>query len=267
MHDCADAFSTSYCETGVTWTYGSAPKHGRCGTTVTKGGYSSRMTVNEHFVIKLPDNMPMEVVGPVMCAGITMYDPLVHWKAGSKHVKKVGIIGGGGLGHMGIKLAKALGCEVSAITTSPSKADALKKLGADHVVISTDEESMKAHRKSLDLILNTISAEHQVMHYHPLLRTNGTIVMLGLVPQPHSVCQLPLLGRAGISGSLIGGVQRTQEVVDLCAAKGILPDVEVIPCSKVNEVFDELSHKSALPRRYVLDIENTLDDFLKSAKA
>jgi len=220
------------------------------------------MVVTEHFCVKLPKELPLEVVGPILCAGVTVFDPLVHWKAGSEHVKKIGIVGGGGLGHMGIKLAKALGCEVTAITTSPKKTDALKELGATRVLVSTDDASMKGAAKSLDLILNTISAPHDVMLYHQLLRPNGTIVQLGLVSKPHSVVQVPLLmNRAGISGSLIAGMKATEELIQICAREKIWPSIEVVPCSQIDKIYEELMSKSSMPRRYVMDIANTLEDF------
>eukprot|EP00611_Tribonema_gayanum_P023232 TRINITY_DN4844_c0_g1_i1.p1 TRINITY_DN4844_c0_g1~~TRINITY_DN4844_c0_g1_i1.p1 ORF type:complete len:370 (+),score=145.07 TRINITY_DN4844_c0_g1_i1:116-1225(+) len=257
-----DISEEQYCDKACTWTYGSDPVHGRAGKVATRGGYSSRMVVNEHFVVKVPKELPMEFVGPILCAGITTYDPLVHFKAGSAHVKRVGIIGGGGLGMFGIKLAKALGCEVTAITTSPSKVAALKELGATRVVVSTDEQQMKDAARSQDLILNTIAVAHEVMHYHPLLRPNGNIVQLGLVPQAHSVVQLPLLGRrAGITGSCVGGMAATQSLVDLCARDKIYPEVEVVPCSQVDKVYDELLGKATNPKRFVLDIAGTMDQF------
>lgn len=251
-----------YCENGATMTYGGEPKHGRAGKEKTRGGYSTVMTVHNKFAIKIPEEMPLEVAGPIMCAGITVYDPLTHWKAGSERVKKVGIVGGGGLGHMGIQLAKELGCEVTAITTSPGKSETLKSLGASRVLVSTDEEQMKGAAKSLDLILNTISAEHDIMLYHNLLRNDGTLVQLGLVQKPHTLPQTPLLfKRAGVSGSLIGGIKATQEVIDLCASKKIYPSIEVVPVSKINDIFAELQSKNTMPRRYVLDIANTMGDY------
>lgn len=251
-----------YCEKGATMTYGSEPKHGRAGKEKTRGGYSTVMTVHERFAIKIPDDMPLEVAGPIMCAGITVYDPLKHWNAGSDRVKRIGIVGGGGLGHMGIQLAKALGCEVTAITTSPDKEPKLKELGASRVLVSTDEECMKGAAKSLDLILNTISANHDIMLYHNLLRNDGTLVQLGLVQKPHELPQTPLIfKRAGVSGSLIGGIKNTQEVIDLCQSKKIYPTIEVVPVSKINDIFHELQGKNTMPRRYVLDIANTMSSY------
>lgn len=251
-----------FCEKGCTFTYGAEPKHGRAGTETTRGGYSDKFTVHEKFAIKIPESMDLKYAGPIMCAGITMYEPLMHYKAGSEHVKHIGIVGGGGLGHMGIKIAKALGCEVTAISTSPSKVDHLKSLGAARVIISTDEDNMKEAAKSLDLILNTVSAPHDIMLYHKLLRPNGTIVQLGLVQDPHSVPQVALImTRTSIAGSLIGGVKRTQEIVDLCAEKSIHPDVKVVSCLEADRVFAELREKSTTVQRYVFDVANTMKDF------
>lgn len=251
-----------YCVNGATMTYGGEPKHGRAGSETTRGGYSTRMVVTEHFCVKVPKDLPLEVVGPILCAGVTVFDPLVHWKAGSEHVKKIGIAGGGGLGHMGIKLAKALGCEVTAITSSPKKTDALKELGASRVIVSTDEGAMKGAAKSLDLILNTISAPHDVMMYQALLRPNGTLVQLGLVGKPHSVCQVPLLmSRAGISGSLIAGMKATQELIEICTREKIWPSIEVVHCNQIDRIYDELMSKSSMPKRYVLDVANTMEEY------
>jgi len=264
-HDCefCEIGDEQYCDNGSTMTYGGEPKHGRAGTQITRGGYANKMVVHERFAIKIPESMDLKYAGPIMCAGITVYDPLKHWHAGEAHVKHIGIIGGGGLGHMGIKIAKSMGCEVTAFTTSPSKVEHLKGLGASKVIVSTDEKQMESAKRSQDLILNTISADHDVMQYQPLLRPNGNIVQLGLVQRPHTVPQVPLLmNRNGICGSLIGGVKATQEIVDLCAKEQIFPDVKVVPCSKVDEIFNELQHKSSTVQRYVFDI-STMEDFHK----
>lgn len=264
-HNCefCEIGDEQFCEKGCTMTYGGEPKHGRAGTEITRGGYSDKHVVHEKFAIKIPETMDLKYAGPIMCAGITVYEPLKHYNAGSEHVKRIGIVGGGGLGHMGIKIAKSMGCEVTAITTSPSKVDHLKKLGATTVIVSTDEEAMKKGAKSLDLILNTISADHDVMHYQPLLRPNATLVCLGLVQQPHPVPQVPLImNRNAIAGSLIGGVRRTQEIVDLCEEKQIYPDVVVVDCNKADDIFAELQGKSTTVQRYVFDIANTMQDFM-----
>jgi len=258
--DCefCDLEHQQYCEKGCILTYGSEAKfEGRAGKGRTRGGYSNKMVIQEKFAIRLPESLPLEKAGPIMCAGITVYDPLTHWKAGSEHVKRIGIVGGGGLGHMGIKIAKAMGCTVTSFTTSPDKAEHLKKIGADHIVISTNEDEMKAAAKTLDLILNPIPAHHDVMNYVNTLRPNGTIVQLGLVGQPMEFSQVNLIfSRTSIAGSLIGGIKATQEVVDLCAREKIYPDTKLIKCSEVQKAFEDLAGKSSSVQRYVIDMES-----------
>lgn len=195
--------------------------------TMTMGGYSGSHCLHEHFILKIPDEIPLQAAGPILCAGITMYDPLRYWGATKKdRVMKIGIVGIGGLGTMGIKLAKALGHEVYAISTSAHKETMAKEKGADGFIISKDENSMAAHKMTLDLILNTVSANHQVSSYMNLLNYSGTIVQLGLVPEPHLVNQLPLLKfRQNLTGSHIGGIKATEELLALCAEHRIIPDV------------------------------------------
>mmetsp|Transcript_26085 Transcript_26085/g.46384 ORF Transcript_26085/g.46384 Transcript_26085/m.46384 type:complete len:361 (-) Transcript_26085:173-1255(-) len=260
--DCSQctAGDEQYCEKGMTMTYNSKPVHGRAGpveSPTTYGGYSRTMVVNERFTIKIPDGYPMECAGPLMCAAITVWDPLRHW--GAKEGTRVGIIGMGGLGMMGLKLAKALGCDVTAITSSPNKVDTCKEMGADHVIVSSDEECMKKAEKSLDLILNTVSASHEVATYIPLLFSSGTIVQLGGVTTDHKLNQMALLfARRSVAGSLIGGIKSTQECVDFCHKNNIVPTVDVVSCDKINEVYEILSTKNDAVKRYVLDIANTL---------
>jgi len=176
----------------------------------TFGGYSGQHTVPERFILKIPEGYPLESAGPVFCAGITMFSPLINYGV-DKGGKRVGIVGIGGLGQMGVQLAKAMGNSVTAISTSPNKKDAAMEIGADNFVVSTSQESMKAAAGSLDLILNTVSAEFDVNLYLPLLAPKGVIVMIGANIKPHSVNQLELMFRnLGISGSLIGGMESTQ---------------------------------------------------------
>jgi len=183
------------------------------------GGYSASNVVHEHFIIKIPDGIPLDKAAPILCAGITLYDPLKYWGATEpgKHMS-IGIIGVGGLGTMGIKLAKALGHRVVAISTSANKEAMAKEKGADAFVVSTDNGSMAAEAGKIDLIINTVSAKHELAHYLSLLRTNGTLVQLGLVPEPHTLSQLPLVfQRKSVGGSLIGGIKNTEEVLEFCA--------------------------------------------------
>ena len=210
----------NYREKGMTGTYNGAKKHGRVGgntTTTTHGGYSGSLVTHEHFVIKIPAGMDIEKTAPILCAGITMYDPLRHWGFTKTTGKVVGIVGIGGLGTMGIKIANALGHHVVAISTSASKKEMALKKGAKSFVVSSDPESAKALEKKCDIILNTVSVPHDLNVYIPLLKTNGILVQLGGVAPPHSISQFPLmLKRQSIAGSLIGGIQATQEVIDLC---------------------------------------------------
>mmetsp|Transcript_6425 Transcript_6425/g.16463 ORF Transcript_6425/g.16463 Transcript_6425/m.16463 type:complete len:420 (+) Transcript_6425:67-1326(+) len=261
-----DAGEEQYCEKGMTLTYGGEDKHGRAthGPGFEKlgtfGGYSSQMVIHERFAIKIPKSYPLEMAGPLMCAAITMYDPMKHF--GAKAGTRIAIAGLGGLGMMGIKLAKALGCEVTVISRSSAKKDyALKTLGADRYIALDDAAALAAATKSLDLILDTVSADHDVMSYIPLLDVSGQHVCLGLCTKPHSVPQLPLIfNRVGVHGSVIGGIKNTQEVVDLCAAKGIYPEIKVVPVKELNSVFEKLSASNDAGIRYVLDIGKTLTE-------
>jgi len=255
--DGCDVGEEHLCDGGMTGTYDGQIKHGHISTDRgwTYGGYSGSQTVHQRFIIKVPEGFPLEAAGPVFCAGITMYSPLCHWgvKAGGK---RVGIIGIGGLGQMGVRLAKAMGNTVTAISTSPGKEAAAREIGADNFVISTDAASMAAAAKSVDLILNTVSADHQADHYLPLLANKGTLVQLGLVITPHQVCQLPLMMRnLSIAGSLIGGLPQTQECIDFCAEHKIVPRIKVVKSSDLADVYKQLSSKNDAIIRNVLDIE------------
>ncbi|XP_023321385.1 probable cinnamyl alcohol dehydrogenase [Eurytemora carolleeae] len=178
----------------MTMTYDTDIKHGHINTDsgYTYGGYSASQTVHQRYLVRIPEGYPLECAGPIFCAAITMYSPLAHWKAKSGGLK-VGIIGIGGLGQMGVRLAKAMGNEVTAISTSPNKEEAARKIGADRFIVSSDPESMKTGENSLDLILNTVSAQHQLNVYIPLLKRDGTLVQLGLVLSDHLVQQMPLM--------------------------------------------------------------------------
>lgn len=252
-----------YCDKGMTGTYNGQKKHGMAlgnQETRTHGGYSESHTVHEHFIIKIPDGMDLAKTGPIMCAGITLYDPLRHWGFTKCTGKTVGIIGIGGLGTMGIKLAKAMGHKVVAISSSSKKADLAKEKGADVFVAMSDEESVKAAANTCDLILNTVSAEHDLNVYLPLVAKNGVLCQLGLVTKPHQVSQLPLMfARKSVAGSLIGGIAATQECVDFCAKHGIYPDCQTITADKLAETWKELdTGANANGLRYVLDIKASL---------
>ena len=195
----------------------------------TFGGYSGSNVLHEHFIIKIPESIPLDQAAPILCAGITMYDPLRYYGATKGEKMTIGVVGIGGLGTMGIKLAKALGHKVVAISTSANKKEMAMSKGADEFVVSKDPESMKSGAGKCDLILNTVSAEHQVAHYVSLLRYNGTICQLGLVKDPHQVNQLQMIvGRKQISGSHIGGIKATEECFELCAKANIIPETKLI---------------------------------------
>merc|ERR1712106_200506 len=192
--------------------------------------------------------------GPVFCAGITMYSPLAQWKA-KEGGMRVGIIGIGGLGQMGVRLAKAMGNTVTAISTSPSKEEAAREIGADNFVVSTDPESMKTAAMSLDLILNTVSANHDLNHYLPLLANKGVIVQMGLVLTPHPIVQAPLMFRKlTIAGSLIGGMPETQDCIDFCAKHQIIPKIKIVTAAELSGVYKDLQTKNDSIVRNVLDI-------------
>merc|ERR1719184_694358 len=243
------------CESGMTGTYNGMIKHGHIKTNSgwTFGGYSGSQTVHQNFIIKIPDGFPLDAAGPVFCAGITMYSPLCYWGclAGGK---RVGIVGIGGLGQMGVRLAKAMGNTVTAISTSPHKEMVAREIGADNFVLSNKPESMAVAAKSLDLILNTVSADHDLTALIGLLARDGTIVQLGVVRKPHPISQMIFFRRVNLSGSLIGGMRDTQDCINFCAAKGIQPDTEMVTADQIEAVYDKLREKNDRITRYVLDV-------------
>ncbi len=220
----------------------------------TYGGYSTAITVDQDFVLAV-NHGEKDLAGaaPLLCAGITTWSPLRHWKAGPG--KKVGIVGIGGLGHMGVKLAHALGAHVVAFTTSKDKVADAKKLGADEVVISKDPEAMKSHANSFDLIINTVAASHDLDAYMVLLKRDGTQVLVGAPPTPHpSPAAFNLIfKRRSLGGSLIGGIAETQEMLDFCAKNGITSDIEMIPMQDINKAYDRML-KSDVKYRFVIDM-------------
>lgn len=238
-----------FCDEGSTQTFNSPDKHlgGQ-----TYGGYSQSITVDESFVLHISDKLDLAAVAPLLCAGITTYSPLKHWKVGPG--QKVGIVGIGGLGHMGIKIAKAMGAHVVVFTTSLSKTDDAKRLGADEVVLSTDEAQMAAHARSLNFILDCVSAEHNIDAYLNLLKVDGTLTLVGAPMDPLPVTSFSLiLGRRSFSGSLIGGIAETQEMLDFCAEHNITSDVEVIGVNDVNDAYERLL-KGDVKYRFVIDM-------------
>ena len=226
----------------------------------TFGGYSGSNVLHEHFIMKIPDGIPLEKAGPILCAGITMYDPLRHWGATSGEPMTIGIVGIGGLGTMCIKLAKALGHKVVAVSTSASKKDMALAKGAEEFIVSTDPASIQAAAGTIDLLLNTVSATHQIETYLPLLANGGTIVQLGLVKDKHAISQMALLPqRKSISASHIGGIKATEECLELCAKAGIAPETETITADKIDWAYEQLAdNKDGI--RYVIDIKASLEN-------
>ncbi|HYZ50205.1 MAG TPA: NAD(P)-dependent alcohol dehydrogenase, partial [Nitrososphaeraceae archaeon] len=219
---------------------------------VTYGGYSDSIVVKEHFVLRVPSNLNLAGTAPLLCAGITTYSPMRHW--GVTKGKKVGVIGLGGLGHMGLKIAHALGAHVIAFTTSPNKKEDALRLGADEVVISRNTNEMSKHQSSFDFILDCVSAEHDINSYLQLLHRDGNMTLVGAPEKPHSVAAFSLImKRRSLSGSNIGGIAETQEMLDFCGKNNITADVEVIPIQKVNEAYDRLS-KADVKYRFSIDM-------------
>jgi uncharacterized zinc-type alcohol dehydrogenase-like protein len=237
-----------YCP-NVIGTYNSPDRH--LGG-VTYGGYSDSIVVKERFVLRVPSNLDLAGVAPLLCAGITTYSPLRHW--GVTKGKKVGVVGLGGLGHMAVKFAHALGAHVVVFTTSPNKKEDALRLGADDVVVSRDTEQMKKHAGSFDFILDAVSAEHDINTYIQLLRRDGNITLVGAPPKPLAVTGYGLGSkRRSLSGSQIGGIAETQEMLDFCCKHNITADVEIIPIQKVNEAYERML-KSDVKYRFSIDM-------------
>ncbi|MEJ1970585.1 MAG: NAD(P)-dependent alcohol dehydrogenase [Rhizomicrobium sp.] len=240
-----------YCEEGgPTVTYNGKE---RGSEQLTFGGYSEQIVVEERFVVKVPANMDLKAVAPLLCAGITTWSPLRHWKVGPG--QKVGVIGLGGLGHMGVKFAKALGAHVVMITTSPEKGKDAKRLGADEVLVSRDAAAMEAHKASFDFLLNTVPVGHDLNPYAELLKRDRTMVLVGALTElePALKGMNLMLGRKTIAGSAIGGMKETQEMIDFCAGHGIVSDIEIVPIQAVNEAYERLL-KNDVKYRFVIDM-------------
>ena len=240
-----------FCKEGATLTYAAKD---RVDGSITMGGYSNNYVVDERFAHTVPANLDLAAVAPLLCAGITTYSPLRHWKVGPG--KKVGIIGLGGLGHMALKFAHSFGAHVVQFTTSPKKKEDAMRLGADEVVVSTDADAMKAHANSFDFILDAVSAPHALDDYLPLLKQDATLTMVGLPEKPPSFSPFNMITRrASIAGSMIGGMVETQEMLDYCGKHNITADVEVIPIQKVNEAFERML-KQDVKYRFVIDMSS-----------
>jgi len=238
-----------FCEKGATFTYASKDRHDG---TVTQGGYSSQVVVDEAFTLHISDKLDPAAAAPLLCAGITTYSPLKHWKVGKG--SKVGVVGLGGLGHMALKLAHAFGATVVQFTTSESKrADALR-LGADDVVLSNNAEQMKAHAGTFDFILDTVSAKHDLDVYLQMLKREGTMTLVGVPDKPAELAAGALIfGRRSLAGSLIGGIAETQEMLDFCAEHGIVSEIEKIDIQNINEAYERML-KSDVKYRFVIDM-------------
>jgi uncharacterized zinc-type alcohol dehydrogenase-like protein len=234
----------------LTLTFGSVDKHGTA--PMTFGGYSESIVVDERFVLRVPPNLNPAGAAPLLCAGITTYSPLR--RAGVGQGKKVGIVGLGGLGHMGTKLARAFGAHVVVFTTSPGKADDAKRLGAHEVVISRNADEMKKHAGSFDFILDTVAADHDINQYLNLLRLQGNLTLVGAPPKPLALSSFALIfGNRSVSGSNIGGIPQTQEMLDFCGQHDITADVEVIPIQKLNEAYERLA-RADVKYRFSIDM-------------
>lgn len=239
-----------YCENGHTLTYAGTDRHDH---SPTQGGYSTAVVVSEDFVLKVPENLDTKAVAPLLCAGITTYSPLKHWniQAGDK----VAVIGLGGLGHMAVKLAKAMGAEVSLFTRSPNKSDDAYRLGASHIIVSTDETQMASVANQFDLIIDTVPSAHDLNPYLPTLTLDGTLVLVGLVGDTSEIMNtVPLLlGRRSVAGSAIGGIRETQEMLDFCGQHNVVPDVEMIRMDEINTAYERME-KSDVKYRFVIDM-------------
>ena len=241
-----------YCENGWVGTYNGAD---RITGDITLGGYSTQLVVDEDFVLSVPKNLDPAGTAPLLCAGITLYSPLRTWGAGPG--KKVGIVGLGGLGHMGVKLAHAMGAHVVLFTTSQSKVEDAKRLGADEVVISKNPEEMEAHANSFDLIVNTVAAQHDLNPFLNLLRRDGTMALVGAPEHDHPSPQVfnLIMKRRRLAGSLIGGIAETQEMLDFCGEHGITSDIELIPMQQINDAYERML-KSDVKYRFVIDLDS-----------
>jgi len=221
------------------------------GKTPTYGGYAERVVVDESFVLKISHNGPLDAVAPLLCAGITTYSPLRHWKVGAGH--RLAVVGLGGLGHMAVKLGAAFGADVTLVSSSPSKKSDATRLGAHAFLLSSAQGALQAAQGRFDFIINTVSAPHDLAAYVGLLRTNGVMILLGAPDKPSVLPAFPLImGRRSVAGSVIGGIAETQEMLDFCARRGIVCDVETIPIQGINDAYLRML-RSDVRYRFVID--------------
>lgn len=245
--NCTSGFEQC-CDNHTSFTYNSTEQDE---TTRTHGGYSTRIVVDERFTLRIPANLPPEGVAPLLCAGVTTYSPLRRWGAGPG--KRVGVIGLGGLGHMAVKIAAAMGCEVTVFSTSPSKEKDAKALGAHAFVVSTDAANLEPHANRFHILIDAVSAAHDINPYLELLGREGTLVLVGLPDQPLSVEPFSVISnQRALAGSSIGGIPVTQEMLDFCGEHGIVSDVEVIPIQSINEAY-ERTIRGDVRYRFVID--------------
>jgi uncharacterized zinc-type alcohol dehydrogenase-like protein len=238
-----------YCVNFATFTYNAPDK---VSGGVTYGGYSDAIVVDESFVLRVPKTLNLAAAAPLLCAGITTYSPLRHWKVGEG--SKVGVVGLGGLGHMGVKFAHAFGAHTVLFTTSANKTEDAQRLGADEVVVSKDQAQMQKQAGSFDFILDTVSAEHDLNAYLGLLKLDGTMALVGAPERPAPVAAFNLImGRKSLAGSGIGGIRETQEMLDFCGEHGIVSEIETIPIQKINEAYGRMT-KSDVKYRFVIDM-------------
>lgn len=238
-----------YCREGSTGTYNSVDKKNG---GITYGGYSNHIIVDESFVLQVSDKLPLEGVAPLLCAGITTYSPLRHWKVGKGH--KLGVVGLGGLGHMAVKFGASFGADVTMLSTSPSKEQDARRLGAHHFALTKDPEQLKSLAGKFDFIIDTVSAPHDYNQYLNMLNTDGVMICVGVPPTPMEIAGFNLLGnRRSIAGSAIGGIPETQEMLDYCAEHHITSDVEVIKMSYINEAYERML-KADVKYRFVIDM-------------
>ncbi len=247
---CRDGLE-NYCERGMVMTYNSPDKHGA--GPLTYGGYSTSIVVDEDFVLRVPEGLDKAGAAPLLCAGITTYSPLRHWKVGKG--TRVGVVGMGGLGHMAVKLASAMGAEVTLFTRSPGKAEDAKRMGAHGVVISREAEQVQKRAGTLDFIVNTVAAPHDLNPFVAALRRDGAMCLVGAPDRPHPPIEPMglIFGRRTVAGSLIGGLRETQEMLDFCGEHGITSEIEKIPMQKINDAYERML-KSDVRYRFVIDM-------------
>jgi uncharacterized zinc-type alcohol dehydrogenase-like protein len=246
-----------YCTQGATWTYNAVERREGEKSIPTQGGYSNKIVVDENYVFSVPNNLPLDRAAPLLCAGITLYSPLIHWKAGPG--KKVGIIGLGGLGHIGVKMAHTLGAEVTVLSHSRNKQDEARTLGADYFYDMSDPLTFKKLRGYFDLVINTVSVDLDLNKYMKMIGLDGTMVIVGLPEKQMQIGAFSLtVARRSLAGSVIGGIKETQEMLDFCSKNNIVCDIELVPIKKINEAYQRVLN-SDVRYRFVIDIINSLN--------